>query len=230
MSLPFQYNTRPTTDGNSTTTQPAYRGTKTKAELLAEITARIGSSALTIELIIHTHHEVVIDWTAQGYKIEAFDGLIGFLCGSGGATPVGQPEDWDFDSMNMGLRGHWGAEGEARARGSFSSEKLGEHARSAPVWVEVYDSETKVSNHYVPAKGLTTRFSNRKFLFDTTRGCKIRFRKSDNTFVDATGYPYIKGNTVVCTPPTPLTGVVHAEATCLINGALRTSEYPFPLS
>jgi hypothetical protein len=31
-------------------------------------------------------------------------------------------------------------------------------------------------------------------------------------------------------PPTGLTGVVHVEITALINGSLRTSEYPFPLT
>lgn len=230
MSDTYQYTTRPTADGEHTTTQPAYRGTKTKAELLAEIAARLGAAPLTLEAAIRTHHEVVLDWTGQGWKIEPFEGLIGFLDTCGGSVGTGEPEAWDMDSMNLDLRGYWGPEGEARVRAVFTAEKVGEQSRSAPVFVEVYDSETKVANHYVPNKGLTCRFSNRKFAFDPTGGCKARFRKADGTFVDAAGYPYIKGNTVVVTPPSGLTGTVHIEVTALINAALRTSEYPFPLT
>lgn len=230
MSDTFRYRTRPTSDGDHTTTQPDYRGTKTKAELLAEITARIGVTPLTLELALRTHHEVVIDWTTQGWKIEAFDGLLGFLDTCGGSIAVGAPEMWDFDTMNIDLRGHWGPEGEARARALFTSEKTGEQNRLAPVFAEVYDSETKVPNHYVVGKGLTCRFSNSSFLFDPTQGCKMRFEKEDGTYVDAAGYPYIKGKTVVCTPPAGLTGTTMLECTALINGSLRTSEYPFPLT
>jgi hypothetical protein len=226
----YQYITRPTSAGNATTTQPVYRGTKTKAELLAEITARLGSQPVTPELIIHIHHEVIIDWTTQGWKIEAFDDLIGFRLTIGGSNPTGAPESWEFDAMNADLNCHWGNAGEARSRAIFTPEKMGEQARSAPVFVEVYDSETKEANHYEPLKGLTSRFSNRKFEFNAAAGCKIRFRKSDNTYVDAAGYPFIKGSTVVSTPPSGLTGTVFIECTALINGTLRTSEYPFPLT
>lgn len=182
MSQSFRYRTRPTTEGDAITTQPDYRGTKTKAELLAETQARIGATPLTLEVAIRTHHEVVIDWTTEGWKIEAFDGLIGFLDTCGGSTPIGAPEMWDFESMKIDLRGHWGEAGEARALASFSSEKTGEQNRLAPVFVEVYDSETKVPNHYVVAKGLVSRFSNRTFVFDPTQGCKMRFEKEDGTY------------------------------------------------
>lgn len=230
MSDTFQYITRPTSTGTGTTTQPVYRGTKTKAELLAEITSRIGATPLTLELALRTHHEVVIDWTTQGWKIEPLDDLIGYRLTIGGSVPTGGPEAWDFDTMNADLNCHWGEAGEVRSRALFSAEKVGEQSRSAPVFVEVFDSETKEANHYEAGKGLTCRFSNRKFEFSVADGCKMRFRKADNTFVDAAGYPFIKGTTVVCTPPTGLTGTVHIEATALINGSLRTSEYPFPLT
>ena len=80
------------------------------------------------------------------------------------------------------------------------------------------------------AKGLYIKVSNNRFGFDPALGCKIRFRKADGTWVDAAGYPYVKGKVVVCTPPTGLTGTVNLEMSALINGALRTSEYPFPLT
>ncbi len=46
------------------------------------------------------------------------------------------------------------------------------------------------------------------------------------TFVNASGYPYMKGKIVVCTPPAGLTGTVYVEMAALVNGALRTTEYP----
>lgn len=230
MSTSFQYITRPTSVGDATTTQAVYRGTKTQAELIAEVEARLGDTPPTTALILTTAAEIIIDWTTQGWKIEPVGGLIGYRITVGGSIPTGQPEDWNFDSMNADLNCHWSAAGEARSRALFTSEKVGEQARSAPVFVEVYDSETKEANQYEAGKGLVCKFSNRSFQFDPAAGCKIAFRKADNTMVDAAGYPYVKGRTVVCTPPAGLTGTVHVECSALINGALRTSEYPFPLT
>ena len=230
MSEPYKYITRPTSVGDATTTQAVYRGTKTKDHLVAEIQTRLGTTPPTIDLILCTFSEVVIDWCTQGWKIAPCHDLIGFRLTTGGSEPTGAPEDWNFDSMNIDLNCHWGETGEARSRALFASEKVGEQSRSAPVFVEVYDSETREANHYEVLKGLCCRFSNNRFEFDATRGCKMRFRKEDGTFVDAAGYPYIKGKTVVCTPPSGLTGTVHIECTALINGALRTSEYPFALT
>lgn len=230
MSESFQYITRPTSDGTAIMTGPSYRGTKTKAELTAEIAARLGSAPVTIDEVIRIHHEVVIDWTTAGWKIEAYDALIGFRATCGGSSGIGDPEDWNFDTMKINLSGSWGPTGEARAAGQFSAEKVGEQSRVIPVFSEVYDSESKTPNHYVIGKGLTVQFSNRRFKFDTAAGCRMRFQKGDGTFVNAAGYPYVKGATVVCTPPTGLTGSVNLEATALINGALRTTLYAFPLT
>lgn len=230
MSDSFQYITRPTSGGDATTTQAVYRGTKTQADVIAEITARLGGTAPTIDNVLCTFSEVVIDWCTQGWKVAPCHDLIGFRLTIGGSTPVGAPEDWSFDTMNADVNCHWGETGEARSRALFTAEKVGEQSRAAPVWVEVYDSETKEANHYQVGKGLSTRFSNNKFEFNTTAGCKMTFRKADNTKVDAAGYPYVKGKTVVCTPPAGLTGTVYIEVTALINGTLRTSEYPFPLT
>lgn len=230
MSDSFQYITRPTSDGNATTTQPVYRGTKTQADIVAEIQARLGATAPTIDNVLCTFAELVIDWTTQGWKVAPCHDLIGYQLTIGGSQPVGGPEDWNFDTMKADLNCQWGDAGEARSRALFTAEKVGEQSRAAPVWVEVYDSETKLPNHYQVGKGLSTRFSNNKFEFLPANGCKMSFRKADNTKVDAAGYPYIKGKTVVCTPPAGLTGAVYLECTALINGSLRTSEYPFPLT
>ncbi len=231
MSDTYQYITRPTANGEGTMTQAVYRGTKTKDDLIAEITARLaGTPNPGIDLILCTFSEVVIDWCAQGWKVAPCHDLIGFRLTTGGSNPTGAPEDWDFDSMNIDINCHWGETGEARSRAIFAAEKVGEQSRSAPVFVEVYDSETKELNHYQPAKGLYIKVSNNRFAFDTAQACKVRFRKADGTWVDSAGYPYVKGKVVVCTPPTGLTGTVNLEMSALINGALRTSEYPFPLT
>lgn len=230
MSDPYKYITRPTSAGDGTTTQAVYRGTKTKADLVAETTTRIGANPPTIELILCTAFEIVIDWTTQGWKIAPCDDLVGFRLTTGGSVPVGEPEDWNFDTMNIDINCHWGETGEARSRALFTSEKVGEQSRAAPVFVEVYDSETKEINHYQPLKGLYCRVSNSKFEFDPAKGCSVRFRKEDGSFVNAAGYPYVKGKIVVCTPPGGLTGTLYLEMTALINGSLRTSEYPFALT
>lgn len=230
MSEPYQYITRPTSVGDATTTQAVYRGTKTKEDLIAEITLRLATPTPSIDAVLCCFSEIVIDWATQGWKIAPCHDLIGYRLTTGGSTPTGEPEDWNFDSMKIDLNCHWGEAGEARSRALFTSEKVGEQSRSAPVFVDVYDSETKEANHYEALKGLCMRFRNNKFDFNPTAACKVRFRKADGTFVDAAGYPYIKGKTVVCTPPSGLTGVVHVEITALINGSLRTSEYPFPLT
>ena len=231
MSDTYQYITRPTANGEGTMTQAVYRGTKTKDDLVAEITTRLaGTPNPPIDAILCTFSEVVIDWCTQGWKIAPCHDLIGYRLTTGGSNPIGTPEDWNFDSMNIDINCHWGETGEARSRALFTAEKVGEQSRSAPVFVEVYDSETKELNHYQVAKGLYMKVSNNRFEFDPARGCKVRFRKADNTYVDAAGYPYVKGKVVVCTPPAGLTGTVHLELTALINGALRTSEYPFPLT
>jgi len=230
MSDPFKYITRPTSNGNATTTQPVYRGTKTQAEVIAEITTRHGATPITIDSVLCAFSEVVIDWATQGWKVAPCHDLIGFRLTTGGSAPIGGAEDWDFDGMNINLTCQWGETGEARSRALFVSEKTGEQGRAAPVFVDVYDSETKEPNHYQPTKGLLTRFGNSKFEFDPAKLCKARFRKADNTYVDAAGYPYIKGNNVVITPPAGLTGAVYLEISALINGTLRTSEYPFALT
>lgn len=226
----FDYIVRPTSDGDRITTQPSYRGTKTKGEVIAEITARLGADPIGIEPVVRLFQEVVVDWTIGGWKIEAIDGLISYRDTSGGSKPMGATEDWDFDNMNLSLSCQWGPAGEARARALFSASKVGEQNRVVPVFSEVFDSDSGTPNHYVVGHGLTCRFANRTFKFDLTRGCKLRFQKSDGTWVDAASYPYIKGNTVVCIPPAGLTGAVSLEVHACIGEAMRSAVYPFPLT
>jgi len=230
MSTTYQYSTRPTSAGDATTTQAEYRGTKTEAEVRAEIQARLGETPLSIDLILRTAFEVIIDWTTQGWKVTPCHDLMSFKLTTGGSTPLGAPESWDFDSMRITMNCLWGAAAEARSRAQFAAEKTGEQGRAVPEFVEVYHSETREPNRYEPLMGLYCRLGNNRIRFDRAQGCKMRFRKADNTYVDAAGYPFVKGNTVVCTPPAGLTGTVYLECTALINGALRTAEYPFPLT
>ena len=57
------------------------------------------------------------------------------------------------------------------------------------------------------------------------QACKIRFQKADGTWVDAAGYPYVKGKTVVCTPPVGTTGPQTVRMAAHISGSLRTFTY-----
>jgi hypothetical protein len=230
MSDSFQYITRPIPTGLGITTQPKYRGEKTTADLIAAIAAKTGKSPADIEAILRAFCEETIDLTIGTWKIEALFDLIGFQCGSGGSVPIGGPESWDFESMDVALRGYYGEAGRQRAEAAFSADKVGEQNRVAPVFVEVYDSDTKSPNHYVPGKGLTLIMGNRRMKFDTAAGSRVRFQKTDGTYVDASNYPYVKGSTIVCTVPSGLTGSLEVEITMEINGSLRTGTYPFAIS
>jgi hypothetical protein len=230
MSDTFTYITRPIPSGLGITTQPKYRGEKTTAEIIAAVAAETGKSAADVEAILRAFFGQVIDLTTEAWKIEAIFGLVGFQCGSGGSVPVGSPESWDFETMDIALRGYYGEAGRQRAQAAFSAEKVGEQNRVAPVFVEVYDSDTKSPNHYVAGKGLTLIMGNRRMKFDPGAGGLVRFRKSDGTYVNASNYPYIKGTTVVCTVPAGLTGSLEVEITIEINGGLRTGTYAFPIT
>ncbi len=228
----FQYVTRPSTAGNTITTMPKYRGTKTQAQVYAEAQTRLGATPLTIANVTRTINEVILDWAICGWKIEALgDGLIGYAVGCGGSSPIGQEPPNTYEEMRIELRGHDGAAGRARAKAAFSAEKVGEQNRVAPVWVEVYDSASKLPNHYVSPGTLTIILGNRNGKFDPSQtGQRVRYRKADGTWVLAGGYPYIKGNTIVANVPAGLTGALELEITMELNGSLRTSTYAFPLT
>jgi hypothetical protein len=228
----FPYVTRPATQGNTITTMPKYRGTKTQAQTYAEVAARLGATPPTIENVARALAQVVIDWTIAGWRVAPVgDGLIGFQVGCGGSSPVGQEPPQTFEEMGIDLRGHYGPAGRARAQAAFSAEKVGEQNRVTPVFVEVYDSATKTPNNYTAGEALTIILGNHNPKFDPTQtGQWVRFQKADGSYVMAAGYPYIKGNTIVCLVPATLTGTVELELTLELNGYLRTGRYAFPLT
>ena len=224
--------TLPTTDGNNITTRVKHRGTKSPEEFQAEMVLRMGNQPLTIPLFTQTHDEIIVDWTAQGWKVlPRTGGLLSYHCTSGGSAPLGQEPTKTFDGLGVDLRGHYTDAGSARAAAEFSAEKVGEQNRVTPVFLHVYDSATKLPNHYVAMHGLTIILGNRRPVFDPTiESHRIRFQKPDGTWVVAASYPHIKGTTIVCLPPAGLTGEVIVELTLQLNGALRTGLYAFPLS
>lgn len=228
----FQYITRPSAAGNTITTMPKYRGTKTQAQVYAEVTARLGSTPATVENVARTLAQVLVDWTTCAWRIAPLgDGLIGFQCGSGGSSPIGQEPPQTFEEMGIDLRGHYGPAGRARAEAAFSAEKVGEQNRVTPVFVEVYDSDTKTPNNYTAGAALTIILGNRKPEFDPKQsGQWVRFQLANGSYIVATSYPYIKGNTIICQVPATVTGTVELELTLKLNGSLRTGRYAFPLT
>jgi hypothetical protein len=228
----FPYITRPSAAGNTITTMPKYRGAKTETQLQAEVTARLAGAPATVDNVLLHAAAIIIDWTIAGWKIDPIGGgMIGFACGCGGSSPIGQEPPHGFEDMGVDLRGHYGPAGRDRAAAAFSAEKVGEQNRVTPVFSEVYDSDTHLPNHYVIGKGLTIVLANRQPKFDPTQtGQVVRFRKSDGTYVSAASYPYIKGNTIVCVVPAGLTGAVELELTLELNGSIRTGRYAFLLT
>lgn len=230
MSDSFQYITRPSSGGLTIMTQPRYRGTRSTAEVVAHIATATGKPPADIEAILRAYSEYVIDQTIGTWKVEPVFDLIGFQCGSGGSVPIGGTEDWDFDSMDVALRGYWGEAGRQRAEAAFTAEKVGEQNRITPVFVEVYDSDTKTPNHYVAGRGLTLIMGNRNAKFDPAAGGFLRFQKPDGTFIAAASFPYIKGNTIVAIVPIGTTGPLELQISMEINGQQRLGVYPFELT
>lgn len=228
----FCYMTRPASNAATITTMPKYRGTKTQAEVYAEVAAQTGASPAIVAQVIQATCQSIIDNTIACWKIEPLgDGLIGFLCGCGGSSPIGQPPPNTFEDMSVELRGYYGAEGRDRAAAAFTAQNVGNQNRVAPVFNEVYDSETKTPNHLVANKGLTIILGNRNGKFDPTNpGHFVKFRKGDGTFVMAAGYPYIKGNTIVVTVPAGLVGPAELHLSMELNGSIREGIYPFQLT
>ena len=111
--LPYQFITRTSTQ-NQITTSRVSRGTKTTAELHAEVQTRLGAQALTIPLVLKTTLEVILDWTTEGWTVEPIDDLMGFSlpCGGNFEDAGFQP---NFDAMNHVPSCNWGDAGRARA-------------------------------------------------------------------------------------------------------------------
>ena len=231
--LTLPYFTLPATDNIHLTARVKYRGTKTQAQVYAEAEVRRGNAPLTFALATRLVNEVVLDWSIQGWKIEALgDGLIAYACACGGSCLMNQELDPSFEGMEVQLRSHYGEAGRARAKSAYSAEKVGEHNRVSPVFTRVYDSESGLPNHYECGKGLTLILGNRNATFTPASNTnhRVRFQKADGTWVVAATYPYIKGNTVVVLVPAGLTGMVNLEISIGIRGSVRTAIYPIPLS
>jgi hypothetical protein len=214
------------------TTMPKYRGTKTQAQVYAEVLSRLGTNGPTVENITRILCQVIIDWTIACWKIEPIgDGLIGFQCGCGGSAPVGSEPPNDFVGIGVNLNGHWGPAGSDRAEAAFSAQKVGEQSRVTPVFAEVYDSASRTPNHYVAGMAITIITANRNGKFDPTKtGNVVRVRKADGTYAVCTVYPYYKGNTIVAVIPAGVTGAVELHLSMEINGSIREGIYPFPLT
>ena len=224
MSIP--YYTRPTADGNKVTTSIDYRGTKTKAEIVAEIQARLTAANLpmTIENVLRIHDEVIIDFGMDAWKMEAV-GHIGHLFTGGGSSSDLQGP-WNYQSMNMDLSCNLDDEGEARAEAAFAGENLGHKGRVMPVFAKVSDQWTKLPNHYTAGKSVLVELGNRRVNFDMPSGHKVQWELADGTRVDADDYGFVEGNRIAArVPSTGVTGPIHLVLTIGINGRTVTDTY-----
>ena len=227
----FTHSTHPVSNSDKTTTTPVFRGTKTAADLYAEADRRVVGPNPKAEQYAPAILSTIIDWAIATWKIEPLGGgLVGFQCSSGGSSAPGEPPPHTFEDMGIALCGYFGPEGRARAEAAFVPERVAELNRISPVFVSVFESESKAPNHYVCGKGLTAVLANRKMKFVPGKeGHWMRFRKLDGTHVDATVYPYVKGSTIVCIVPMGLTGNIELEISLEINGSIRSAVYPFVL-
>lgn len=229
---PLPYVVLPAGRGQKLTTMIKSRGTKSQAQVYAEASRRLGDTPPTIENVTRTVNQIIVDWTRQGWRIAALgDGLIAYQCGCGGRRARGEDAPPTFANLAVKLRGRYGPAGLARAQAGFRAEKVGEQDFVTPNVTRVYDSATKTLNHYVASQGLTITMSNRHFKFDPNLpGHVVTFQTEDGTEVAATGYPFCKGVTIVCTVPPGLTGPLLMSISAEINGFLRRTTYPFPLT
>ena len=227
-----QYFTLPTPDGNNITARLKHRGFKSEEDVCAEMTRQLNGAPLTPQVFFRLFAQIAVLWTLAGWKVGPLGGgLFTLLCSAGGSAPVGQEPTPTFEGLCIELRAHYEGAGRALAAAHFKAEKVGEQNRVVPIFLHVYDSMSKIPNHYVALQGLTIILGNRRCHFDhTNANHRVRFQKADGTWVVAAGYPYFKGTTLVCLPPAGLTGEVLLELTMDINGTLRTAVYSFPLA
>ena len=226
----FQYITRPGSSAQIITA-PKYRGTKTSEEVYAEVQRRLGTTAPTVQSVIKTFHEVVIDWCKQSWKIEPIEDLLGYAFSSGGSE-----DDADFhptfDSLNITPNCRWGDVGHARAAVGFSAENVGHQGRVIPVITRVTDNWTGQPDHYTPGKSVLIELGNRKGVieFKHANGSKVQFKKADGTLVEASDYGESRRTRITAQVPSGTTGVLSVVVTMMINGSLRTGEYPLQLA
>jgi lipoprotein-anchoring transpeptidase ErfK/SrfK len=227
---PFPYITRTGTQGQITT-GPDYRGTKSAEEVFAEIQTRLGATPLTIQSVLTTFHEIVIDWCKQGWKVAPIADLLGYRFTSGGSE-----DDSDFQptfaNLNIAPAAQWGEAGRARAEAEFSAENTGHQGRIIPVVIRVTDNWSGLPDKYTAAKSVLIELGNRKgrLEFDRANGSKVQFRKADNSLIEASDYGEPGRTKITAQVPAGTTGPLTVVVTMMINGALRTGEYPETLT
>lgn len=220
----FPYVVQPTPNGERFMPRAQYRGTKTTDEILAEVTARLGSDTLTPALAIQLFLETVIDFTKAGWKVEPIFDLLGFRVTIGGSNDSSGFAG-TFDGLQVSPNCNFGDTGDLRARDGFSGEKVAEQPRVAAVFLAVTDTFTGDNDHYTPDKNLEIELANRRFKFDPTNPLHwVKFKKDDGTLVAASEY-YVAGSKIIARVPTPLTGSVELHLSCEINGSVRMSIY-----
>ena len=122
--------------------------------------------------------------------------------------------------------------GRGRAEAEFSAENTGHQGRLIPVLTRVTDNWGGQVNEYTAGKSVLIELGNRKgrLEFDRTNGSKVQFRKADGTLVEASDYGEPGRTKITAQVPTGTTGALTVIVTMLLNGALRSGEYPTTLT
>ncbi len=224
--LPYQFITRTGTQ-NQITTARVTRGTKTTAEVSAEVTARLGADAPTVQNVTKTFLEVVLDWTAEGWTIEPIEDLLGFSLPSGG-TFEGTDMQPTFDNMAHKPSANWGDTGRARVAGNITYEGQGHQGRAKPEIIHIIDNWMGMPDHYTAAKSVCITLGNKKARLEFSRpaDCMVQFRLEDGTLVEATDYSTTGAVKINAQVPAGTTGIIiKTLVTMLVNGALRQGSY-----
>lgn len=224
--LPYQFITRTGTQ-NQVTTARVSRGTKTTAEVYAEVTARLGAATPTVPASIKTFLEVILDWETEGWTIEPIEDLLGFFLPCGGSFPDTEFQP-NFDNMNHGPACNFGDVGRIRVASGITYEGQGHQGRIKPEIIRIIDNWTGQTDHYTAGKSVCIELGNKKGKreFDRLQGSKVEFRKADGTLVEATDYSVIGNVKINAQVPAGTTGnITETIVTMLINGALRSGSY-----
>lgn len=220
----FTYVVQPTPNGERFMPRAQYRGTKTTAEVMAELDARIAGQTLTTELIVKALMEVIIDFNKYGWKVEPIFDLLGFRFGVGNTFDhSGFPAT--FENLAISPNANFGTLGEARARDGFSGEKHGEQVRVSAVFLSVTDTYTRDTDHYTHDKNLEIELANKRFRFEPGNADHwVKFKMTDGTVLAASGYQ-VRGSTIVARVPSSLDGNVELHLSCEINSSVRVTVY-----
>lgn len=228
--MSVRYITRPLAGSSRYTAGIDYRGTKSHADVMTLVLARLGSPGPAdpaAVVVAYTH--VVIELVMDSWRVEGADDLLGFMLSVGGSQPAPDfAPTWE--NLNVAFTGHFGDAGDTLARGLFSAEKTGDQGRVVPVIVRATNMFTHQPDRYSPGKPMQIELENRRVKFDPAHGSKVTFRATGGTAVDVTEYAFVRGTVIAFNAPTGLTGPQELSITCTIGEALRTGVYPLPLA